>query len=170
MSNKPVTIVDVAKYILETKVKMTTMKLQKLCFYVHAWYIVENSEPLFPETFEAWANGPVSSVLYSVHRQMYSIDADSLLWGDSASLNKEQKAFVDAVLDAYHPLSGAQLSVLSHSETPWIEARQNLPDGVASNHPIDNKVIRDFYKRLNKSDSADVREIVWPQWLASNAK
>ena len=165
MSSKEVTIADVAKYILETKIKMTTMKLQKLCFYIHAWYMVENSDPLFSQTFEAWANGPVSPYLYSYHRQMYSVELNSFSGGDSAALTKEHKTFVNAVLDAYHPLSASQLSVLSHSETPWIDARNGLPDGAPSNNQIDNNLIRDFYKRLNKSKSIDVRDIVWPQWL-----
>ena len=101
---------------------------------------------------------------------MYSVEVGSFSGGDSTSMSKEQKAFVDAVLDAYHPLTASQLSLLSHSEGPWIEARQGLPDGVPSNTPMDNKVIRDFYRRLNKSKSKDVREIDWPQWLVPNAK
>ena len=51
-------VFDTAKYILEQKGDMSTMKLQKLCYYSQAWGLVWDDEPLFDEDFEAWANGP----------------------------------------------------------------------------------------------------------------
>lgn len=32
------TVGDVASYILESRGRMTTMKLQKLCYYSQGWY------------------------------------------------------------------------------------------------------------------------------------
>lgn len=55
---------DVAKYILEVKGTMSTMKLQKLCYYAQAWSLVWDDKPLFDEEFEAWANGPVCRELF----------------------------------------------------------------------------------------------------------
>jgi len=167
VSTEQVSIHDVAKYILESKEQMTTIKLQKLCFYVHAWYLVANSDPIFPDTFEAWANGPVNTSLYESHRQMYSITASGLGVGNSSTLSEDQKRFIDAVMTAYHPLTAAQLSLLTHSEKPWIAARQGLSEGSYSSNPISNDEIRDFYKALNRSKSQDVREVVWPQMFAS---
>ena len=50
-------VVDVAAYILEDLGSVSTMKLQKLAFYSQAYYLAEHGATLFPEAFEAWANG-----------------------------------------------------------------------------------------------------------------
>ena len=52
-------IFDVAAYVLDKLGVMTTMKLEKLCYYSQAWSLVWDERRLFPERFEAWANGPV---------------------------------------------------------------------------------------------------------------
>ena len=70
---KMANVFDVACYILERKPDITTMKLQKLCYYAQAWSLVWEEEPLFDEEFEAWANGPVCPELYAAHRGMYKV-------------------------------------------------------------------------------------------------
>ena len=40
---------------------ITTMKLQKLCFYSQAYSLVKYNQQLFPEDFRAWKNSPVVS-------------------------------------------------------------------------------------------------------------
>ena len=58
------TVFDVAKYILEQLGPLSTMKLQKLCYYAQAWSLAWDEEPLFPHEFEAWVNGPVCRELF----------------------------------------------------------------------------------------------------------
>ena len=41
------TVHDVAAFILERLGSMTAMKLQKLCYYSHAWHLVWEERPLF---------------------------------------------------------------------------------------------------------------------------
>lgn len=48
-------IFDVAAYVLDKLGVMTTMKLEKLCYYSQAWSLVWDERRLFPERFEAWA-------------------------------------------------------------------------------------------------------------------
>ncbi|CUP62134.1 Uncharacterized phage-associated protein [Anaerostipes hadrus] len=40
-------VFDAAKYILERLGEMSTMKLQKLCYYAQAWSLVWDDVPLF---------------------------------------------------------------------------------------------------------------------------
>lgn len=44
-------VFDTAKYILEQSSSMSTMKLQKLCYYSQAWSLVWGDSPLFEEGF-----------------------------------------------------------------------------------------------------------------------
>ena len=39
--------------------QMTAKKLEKLVYYAQAWHLARHQRPLFPETIEAWAQGPV---------------------------------------------------------------------------------------------------------------
>ena len=58
-------VFTVAKYILQQKGAMSSMKLQKLCYYAQAWSLVWDDAPLFDEDFQAWRNGPVCYELYN---------------------------------------------------------------------------------------------------------
>ena len=59
VSNSPVSVFDVAAYILDKLGPISTIKLQKLVYYCQAWSLVWDEEPLFSERIEAWVNGPV---------------------------------------------------------------------------------------------------------------
>ncbi|MDC7291062.1 DUF4065 domain-containing protein [Blautia schinkii] len=66
-------VFDTAKYILEQSGTMSTMKLQKLCYYSQAWSLVWDDSPLFNEDFQAWTNGPVCSELFFKTQGKYSV-------------------------------------------------------------------------------------------------
>ena len=114
---------------------MTAMKLEKLCYYSQAWSLVWDGSPLFEESFEAWASGPVCPVLFDKHRHMFTVSKEDIP-GDSLNLANEQKETIDAVIEAYGKLDSYQLSTLTHTETPWVNARGGIPSGTRSNTVI----------------------------------
>lgn len=134
---------DVAKYILERIGAITAMKMQKLVYYSQAWSLVWDEEPMFEEEIQAWANGPVIVDLYASHRGKYMVEN----WpqGDVARLSSENMATIDAVLTAYGDLSSLDLSQLTHSEAPWIEARAGLAPGERGSKVITQDSMADFY-------------------------
>lgn len=140
------TVHDVAAYILEKQGGMSTMKLQKLCYYSQGWSLAWDGAPLFEEPIQAWANGPVVYALFDRHRGQFHVD--SWQWGASAALGAEQKKTIDAVLGGYGHLTGQQLSDLTHAERPWVETRGGLPDGARSNEPISPDVMQDYFGGL----------------------
>ncbi|MDR4533196.1 type II toxin-antitoxin system antitoxin SocA domain-containing protein [Glutamicibacter sp. PS] len=144
---------DVAAYILETCGDMTTMKLQKLCYYSQGWSLAWDGEPLYRESIEAWANGPVTVDLYRAHRGKFRVSASDLEQGNSSILSDNEKETIDAVLDAYAHLSGQQLSNKTHSERPWLEARGTLADGERSSTIVDLESMQDFFGGLASSAS-----------------
>lgn len=123
-----VTIADVARYILEKSGQMTTMKLQKLCYYSQVWHCYHLERRLFKEDVQAWAYGPVSYDLFELHRGKYQISADEVHLCSPSILSVESAKVIDQVLNAYGTFTGAQLSDLSHSETPWIETRSQVTE------------------------------------------
>lgn len=155
---------DVAKYILEQRRgPITTMKLQKLCYYSQAWHLVWDEEPLFHEKIEAWANGPVVRELFNAHRGEFSVTDWPL--GASARLNASQKGTIDAVLEAYGSLSGRQLSALTHGEGPWRDAREGLGPTDRSERVIELGALAVYYGALDQSETAtNVADLDWDSW------
>lgn len=142
------TVFDTAKYILEQRGRMSTMKLQKLCYYAQAWSLVWDDTQLFEEDFEAWANGPVCQPLFAYSRGKFDVDAGEMK-GDSGNLTEQQKQTVDEVLGHYGDKNAQWLSQLTHMEDPWREARDGLPSGASCCNIITKESMAMYYGGLD---------------------
>lgn len=147
------TVFDVAKYILEQTGSMSSMKLQKLCYYSQAWSLVWDEEPLFQEEIQAWANGPVVSDLYDSHRGQFSVSVATFSSGDSANLSPDQKETIDEVIRFYGSFNPQQLSDLTHLEQPWRKAREGIPDGERSKSVISHAKMAEYYSSISPPNS-----------------
>lgn len=121
-------VFDVATYILQKKGKLSTMKLQKLCYYAQAWSLVWDDEPLFEEEFHAWENGPVCRKLFDKTKGRFSVEAKDEK-GDISKITEKQKETIDKVLEHYGNHDAQWLSSLTHIEEPWKIARANITNG-----------------------------------------
>jgi len=148
MSNP--SVIDVAKYILETCGEMTAMKLQKLTFYVKAWELVWDEEELFKEEFQAWSNGAVSPVLYDKHRGTFKVTPELFNDGDINKLSANQKENIDKVIEFYGKYTAQQLSDINHQEDPWIKARGCLAPDDRSNSVISVADMAEYYSGILK--------------------
>jgi uncharacterized phage-associated protein len=121
-------IFDVAHYILKTiGGDVSTVKLQKLCYYAQAWHLVRYGTELFPEEFEKWDNGPVCKELYETHKGKFSVNKHQIfpeLCAD-AEFTNEEHGTLEYVLDRYGPMNGNELSLMTHEEDPWKNAKRN---------------------------------------------
>lgn len=140
-------VFDTAKYILEKEGEMSTMKLQKLCYYAQAWSLVWDDQPLFQEDFQAWANGPVCPELFKKTQGRYSAAADDEN-GGTGDLTENQKDTINHVLDHYGEHNAQWLSQLTHMEQPWKEAREGVPMGASCNHVITKESMAMYYGGL----------------------
>ena len=95
-------IFSVANYILQKQGKISTMKLQKLCYYCQAWALVWIEKPLFNENFEAWANGPVCKKLYNLTKGQFEVDQTIFINKPKLEKNENNEyKTIDAVLKKY---------------------------------------------------------------------
>ena len=138
---------DIAAYILERMGPISAMKLQKLVYYAQAWSLVWTVRPLFANRIEAWANGPVVRDLCALHRGEFLVDS---MPGEAAALDGKARSIVDAVLTTYGHQSPQALSELTHSEQPWIEARQNAAPGTRSEAEISHRSMRAYYRWVSR--------------------
>lgn len=140
-------VFDTAKYILEKLGEMSTMKLQKLCYYAQAWSLVWDDAPLFDEEFEAWANGPVCPELFYKTQGIFSVTAKDET-GGIGDLSENQKDTIDTVLEHYGNHNAQWLSQLTHMEDPWNEARKGVPIGVGCSNIITKESMAMYYGGL----------------------
>ena len=67
------TVRDVADYMLqradEDSMRVTHLKLQKLCYYAQGYSLALLSRPMFEEPIEAWEHGPVVRELYDTYKR-----------------------------------------------------------------------------------------------------
>lgn len=124
-------VFDVAAYILQQQGCMTTMKLQKLCYYAQAWHLAWTGHSLFPERVEAWMNGPIMPDLYHEHRGMISISQPPAGIGDVSSITDDERGSIDAVLDA----------------------RGGVAEGELCVNRITNEAMREFYSLLADAEA-----------------
>jgi uncharacterized phage-associated protein len=137
---------------------MNAMQLQKLLYYVQSWHLAVTDEPLFPEHFKAWAQGPVVPQVWHTRQDSATrraVDQDTA----SVVLDELSSNLVDLVLASYGSMTGDELSALTHAENPWLEARGDTPEGARSSTPLDEDAMATFYRehrRLGGRSAADL--------------
>ncbi|KIZ16871.1 Panacea domain-containing protein [Streptomyces natalensis] len=144
---------DVAAYILAKDGPMSAMKLQKLCYFAYGYHLAWEDRQLFPERFEAWANGPVSYELYDQHRGRYQLNAGDVN-GDPSLLDDGERESVTIVLDSMGVYSAHELSAMTHRAGPWVQARERAgaADLQRSNEELRDADIADFFGALVSQD------------------
>lgn len=127
------------------------MKLQKLCYYSQAWTLAWDEKPLFEEDFQAWANGPVSPVLFAQHRGLFVVSYSDMPSNSSENnLTLDEKENIDKVIAYYGDKDAHWLSELTHQERPWKEARAraNAQPGDYCTEVISKFSMQDYYSGL----------------------
>ena len=152
---EPLSVLDIAQAFLERLGKMSTYKLQKLCFYAQAQHLAWYSTRLFHEPIEAWPNGPAVRALYAAHATKR--DVSELKEGVAQAVADSPVAAetVDFVAAQYGRWDGNHLKELTHREEPWLAAREGLLPGEHSRREIAAEVIRDYYRRVTCGDLSD---------------
>ena len=146
---KSLSIFDVAKAFLSIS-GMTHKKLQKLCYYAQAWYLALYDENLTDEHFEAWVHGPVSPTLYSRYKHKGWDEIEKL---NNENVNQDLIPFINEIYRIYGGLSGDELEMLSHRESPWIEARGELKPWESSNDVISDESMKDYCRGVYESST-----------------
>jgi uncharacterized phage-associated protein len=122
---------------------ITHLKLQKLVYYAQAWSLALLERPLFDEDFRAWTHGPV---ILSVWHAFKDYRWEALPPAeDVAEFEPEVEALLNDVLAAYGEHSAKALEDLTHSEDPWIRARNGLPPEATCNATIPKDHLQQFY-------------------------
>lgn len=147
-----------ADYMLKKHGKMSHLKIQKLLYYIQAYHLAYFDEPLMNVDFEAWVHGPVCRAVFDSFRDkslLYNDVAYETKEGDAdpeevlkATLASSQMDLIDEVLGAFVSWKGTELEAMSHTETPWLEARGNKDPSERCDTVINRDSMRQFYKQF----------------------
>lgn len=129
---------------------MSPKKLQKLVYYAYAWTLAllnervdELNTRLFHDRIEAWVHGPVIPSLYH-HYKAYGWD-DIPMIESEVNVSEDVRDILEQVWNAYGQFSANELESISHSETPWINARRGVSACDPCNARISDEEIFNFY-------------------------
>lgn len=150
----PTTANDVANYIIchfqNKGEEITHLKLQKLVYYVQAWFLALYNKRLFADRFEAWIHGPVVRSLYHIFKDhSWKPITDKV---DCPVFPANVNNHIKEVLDAYGELTAEDLEYIVHREKPWLKARGDLHPLEPSTALIDEKEMKSFYKKLKQTN------------------
>lgn len=147
----------VANYFLSKygKEGIDPLKIQKLTYLAHGWYMAHYHDPLVDdEAPEVWKRGPVFPTLYQEfkHRGWRPILELATEWNDDMKLFAPRVSpndirtlkLLDKIWETYGDETGLQLSARCHiPDSPWDKARkENL--GIR-NANISQDSIRNYY-------------------------
>ena len=162
----------VANYFLdlaeEKEEPLTPLKVQKLVYIAHGWYLALSKEALISDEYaEAWQYGPVFPSIYYEFKwfgsnkitdraeELVSFNQLSGTWKKIIPLVPSQDkitcTFLDRIWKVYSPYNAIVLSEMTHEEgTPWSLTKEE--DDKINAH-IPNCRIKEYYeKRLKDSE------------------
>jgi len=144
--------------------EITQLRLYKLLYFCHGWYLVERGVPLVWNNFEAWQNGPVIKVVrdcFASFKEQPIVGFASMfdLRTDRAvelphHLLREDELFVAGVVEAYRKYSSEQLSLITHTlNSPWDEVwKSRQPTGRFGLRIRNDEILIDFKNIVDNTD------------------
>lgn len=153
-------VLDVSRYIINySNVKdygISNLKLQKILYFVQAYFLIETGSPCFKEKIEAWDFGPVVPVAYCEYKQYGCGDIPTTksfimieknnIWNSKRvefkeiAISDDDKSLIDKVVDKFSEYSATDLVELTQHQIPWMDA-------IVSNqsNEITNKSIFEYF-------------------------
>lgn len=105
-------------------VSITNLKLQKLMYFVEAYYMAENinEDELFSSPWSAWDYGPVNKILYMHYKKFGSMEISLRAEETSRGENLPQinKKYIKRIYDLFGNFTAFDLVTLTHlNGSPW---------------------------------------------------
>ncbi|MEM7550076.1 MAG: type II toxin-antitoxin system antitoxin SocA domain-containing protein [Bacteroidota bacterium] len=129
---------------------ITQMKIQKLVYIAHGWYLSLTDKPLIRAKVQAWKFGPVIPEIYQALKK-YGNDPVPVSITNESINDQEIVDFLNIIWDLYGKYSASFLSNLTHQKSsPWDLTAQRYGYDVPPNMIIDNEDIKHHYNPIVK--------------------
>lgn len=146
---------DIAEYFIHLSLKagnkgISNKKLQKLVYYAQAWTLALTKKPLFADKFEAWIHGPAIPSLYRKYKK-FGFQPVQPQTTDFNPHKLPKTEIIDEVWQVYGKYDADYLEILTHQESPWINARDALEFKESSSNEISFESMEIFYSQKIKA-------------------
>lgn len=149
-------------YLFEKMYEITPLALQKLLYYIQGVSYALNNKPMFNESCQAWVHGPVYREVYDIFKDFKYSPIDDVRFAVFTNrenvLTEEEYKVIDLVVDTFGIYSAKTLELITHNETPWLNARVNYEDDMPSNEPISFESISEYFEKQNVIYNFSTRE------------
>jgi uncharacterized phage-associated protein len=137
-------VLDVCRHVInysnENDYGISNLKLQKVLYFIQAYFVTSKKDhaPCFDEKIEAWDFGPVVPEAYHEYKQYGSGDIPTIesyisfdetdIWKSKRIvfnddvISDEDKVLINKVVDKFSDYSATDLVLLTHRQSPWIDA------------------------------------------------
>jgi uncharacterized phage-associated protein len=142
---------------------ISPLKLQKMMYFLHGWYLAITGDSLIDEGFIRWQYGPVVPSVYHALKDYRSLPIDDYIKQYHAQSDDFVPLFVDTkvlpkfneilerVWSQYSEFSATQLSSMSHEAGgPW---SRTMP-----NDKISDDLIKEYFVQLAYKNEALANE------------
>ena len=137
-------VITISNYIIEycmkKEYKITNLRLQKILYYVQGYFLKSYDQSAFSEEIVAWPYGPVVPEAYYNYCQFGRNDLCLFqnIEYDFSSIPKEEKKYINTIVDSCHNISVTELVNKTHLEEPWKTTQER--------EKIDLKKIASFFQ------------------------
>jgi uncharacterized phage-associated protein len=128
---------------------LSNLKLQKLLYYVHLYFVSETGKGIFPNKFQAWGYGPVHPDLYSEFKSQTKITPGPLYEKAKEELTQFEQAGIKFVVLKLGLINKSAFGLVEQTHTennnknPWKDVF--IPN---CNIPINDEVISKYARTI----------------------
>lgn len=129
---------------------LTNIKLQKLVYFAHGWYLAFTGTPLIDDDVQSWKYGPV---IQSLHYELKHYGTDPITkkihTDENIVYKSEDWNFLCSVYRKYSIFSPAQLIAMTHEHgSPW----EQFGAGKKDFQVIPQQEIKNYFKAMMNND------------------
>lgn len=141
-------VIDVCNYIIsycrKKGYEITNLRLQKILYFIQAFFLQEINTPCFENQMEAWDLGPVVPEAYHFFKEFGSKPLSEKKGSTSQDIELDDKNRINEVLDCLSKYSTYQLVNITHNQKPWKKNHKKY-----ENNPIPIEDIRSIIEHGN---------------------
>lgn len=111
----------VIDYCVKKNYQCSNLRLQKILYFIQAYFLRIKGEPCFCDDIEAWDFGPVVPPVYREYMhyggaEIFAYDKPTIQF-----LNEKDKTIVEHVIELLAPYSNTQLVKMTQHQSPWLK-------------------------------------------------
>ena len=152
--------------------ELTNLSLQKLLYFVHSLYLIEERKPLLRGHFEAWQYGPVHPAVYETFKACGPNTIEHLARSFDFSINSYKdipeiaditvNRLIDRVISNFGAMRPSQLVKLTHAKGgAWQKTVNKAETSVALGLRISNDDTIALYGKMKLDLSASEEEKIY---------